>query len=730
MFYTNSQLANEVLIYADSISYDKDKNLIARGNAKIISGKQIIQSDLIIYNQNEQKYILPKDFDFKDEQNNYYRGESGEFSKNLNKAKIKNTKILLSDGSRIVGKELMRDGHIDLITKGAFSPCLSRIDFKYYKCPIWQVEDEKMLHDRKTLFLYHKHSKMRVFNVPVAYIPYLVTPSPLRKERKSGFLNPTISLNFIDAQTSQTVSFPYYFNIDIDKELFFTPIINYGGGVDSSQRFKFDYNQIISGGTFVTNLSFDTKVENENNETWIQDASIITNYNSNINEKFNIDIKSAFQSSPTYLRETDRQNILNRDVSLNTSLNLRGYGIRKFDDNLNFRISSYQVVKKDDENSNLPTAIPYISYDAGKNSYKNTNYRNKFSFYNIVRDSGTSDLAQRQQKINHNLSTDYEMYKLKSKINFKTMLLTQFYHTEKKQINDINYTGYYNRVFPMTGVYMETPINNKKYNFGIIPKLSLILNGLQPSSNKISNEESVNSSYSLLNYQDLNRYVGSDKLDNSQRINYSVDFIKNNFTSKISQSYEFNENSNYNQDIGLKDSLSDILFNSNYKKEKLEVNYENRINVDIGEIRNQSLSLNHENIIGTYNFAYNQTKLEKNSILNADKETIDLGFSSNKINNYNSFNFSTNYDLIEDYATNYKVGYEYIDECFGINIDFKRFAYEDRNLKPEDTLSLMFSFKYLGSYKSTNLAVSETDKQDIQWETSSTDDSKFFKLND
>ena len=28
----------------------------------------------------------------------------------------------------------------------------------------------------------------------------------------------------------------------------------------------------------------------------------------------------------------------------------------------------------------------------------------------------------------------------------------------------------------------------------------------------------------------------------------------------------------------------------------------------------------------------------------------------------------------------------------------------------------MFSFKNLGSYKSTNLAVSETDKQDIEWE--------------
>ena len=123
---------------------------------------------------------------------------------------------------------------------------------------------------------------MRVLNTPVFYIPYIVTPSPLRKERKSGFLIPSISLNFFDTKTSQSTSFPYYFNIDQDKELLFTPIINYGGGVDSSQRFIFDYNQVISGGNFKTDLTFDSNFENENNNKWLSDASLITKYSKKI----------------------------------------------------------------------------------------------------------------------------------------------------------------------------------------------------------------------------------------------------------------------------------------------------------------------------------------------------------------------------------------------------------------------------------------------------------------
>ena len=123
-----------------------------------------------------------------------------------------------------------------MINKGVYSPCKSKIKINNFICPIWQVDGEKILHDRKNLFIHQKHSKIRLFNIPVFYFPYFVAPSPLRTERKSGFLNPTINFNFIDTKVSQSTSLPYYFAISEDKELLLTPTINYGGGVDSSQK--------------------------------------------------------------------------------------------------------------------------------------------------------------------------------------------------------------------------------------------------------------------------------------------------------------------------------------------------------------------------------------------------------------------------------------------------------------------------------------------------------------
>ena len=489
LLITNNQFAKELLIYADVLDYDSDKSIVAKGNVKIISKKEIITSDLIIINEKTKKIILPQKFEFKDEYNNYYFGTSGEFDTNLEKGNINDFKLLLNDGSRIVGKEAFIDGDIDLINKGVYSPCTSRIKIKNFICPIWQIEGEKILHDRKNLFIHQKHSKMRILNVPVFYIPYLVAPSPLRKERKSGFLNPTINYDFTNnTKTTQSISTPYYFAMSEDKALLFTPTIRSGGGVDTSQTLEFDYQQLISGGIFNFDTSFDTTLENKDNEDWFKDASIIANYKKNLNQNYNIKIESAFQTSPTYLRRTDKDNLINRESSLATTLNLNGYDLYNKGDQMNFNISTYQVVKKDEDNKTTPTSLPYISYISPSNEYKNTVYQNYYYFYNIFRETTTDEHAKRQQKLNHVVKTNNEFIKYNSKINFKTEFHTQAFNVENKKINNSNSNDDYYRLFPMTGIFLETPMVNKKNNFYFIPKLSFIINSGQSNSNKISNE--------------------------------------------------------------------------------------------------------------------------------------------------------------------------------------------------------------------------------------------------
>ncbi len=719
--------ANEILLYADNISYDEDENIIAKGNAKIFQNNELIVSDIIIFERKNKKIILPTNFTLKDEKNNFYSGSSGFFNQDLGYGEFKDVKIRLNDGSRIIGTSGKRDGYVDIVSKGVYSPCKSRIKIANFICPTWQLEGEKILHDNKNLFLYQKHSKMRVLNTPVFYIPYIVTPSPLRKERKSGFLNPTLSLNFFDTKTSQSTSFPYYFNLSIDKELTFTPIINYGGGIDSSQRFIFDYNQILSGGNFSSDLTFDSNFEDNDNNKWLSDASLITNYKQNLNENYKLSINSALQTSQNYIQITDPDNDLSYKTSLSTKIKMEGFYLNKIDDYLSANLIFYQTNQQNEDNKTTPTVLPSISYYTGSDKIKGYQLSQNFQFYNIFRDKNTDIHAQSQQKISQQIQLEQNIIKYNSKISLKSEFYNQLFNTNSKLIQSDEFqSGNMYRFFPILGINIETPFkfNNDKLGLIFTPYSQIVVSPGKSNSNKISNEDSSNNTFSLANFNSLNRYSGSDKMDNSKRVNYGINVNNDKLKIKLSQSYEFTDNSNFHKEQGNDNNLSDLLGSVKYENIN-SINYNFRYDFYDELLKEQNINTFTETRFGNFNFSYLDLKSKVNNIITTDKETLNYSFGSKKFYKFSKLNISGLYDFKKEINTEYLISYRYFDECFGINLNFSRKSYKEDNLKPQDVLTLMFSFKNVGSYRSTNLAVSETDKQDIRWESSEIDNELF-----
>ena len=131
------------------------------------------------------------------------------------------------------------------------------------------------------------------------------------------------------------------------------------------------------------------------------------------------------------------------------------------------------------------------------------------------------------------------------------------------------------------------------------------------------------------------------------------------------------------------------------------------------------------NTLGSIELSYLDQKSESDSVITNDIETLNYKFTSKKFNKFSKIGLTGLYNLKSSINTEYGLNYSYFDECFGINIDFNRKSYREDNLKPQDTLTIMFSFKNVGSYRSSNLAVSENDKQDIKWESSSVENELF-----
>ena len=197
------------------------------------------------------------------------------------------------------------------------------------------------------------------------------------------------------------------------------------------------------------------------------------------------------------------------------------------------------------------------------------------------------------------------------------------------------------------------------------------------------------------------------------------------FNSSILQSYEFTNNSNYHYSQGNENKLSDLLGKVEFNDEKYRTSYNFRYDSNNEYLKSQNYDLNYENKIGNYKFSYLDQKSKTDEIIVSDKETLNYTLESKKIFKYSKISYTGLYDLKNEINKESGFSYSYFDECFGVNIDFKRNSYTEEELKPQDILTIMFSFKNIGSYRSTNLAVSETDKQDIEWDTISIDNELF-----
>ena len=194
---------------------------------------------------------------------------------------------------------------------------------------------------------------------------------------------------------------------------------------------------------------------------------------------------------------------------------------------------------------------------------------------------------------------------------------------------------------------------------------------------------------------------------------------------KLSQSYEFTENSNFHNEMGNEDNLGDLLGSVKYKKYLNILEYNFRYDHSKNYLKHQNINYENQNNLGKIELSYLDQKGQTDTAVNEDLETLNYKFESKKINKYSSISFNGLYDLKKSINTEYGLNYNYFDECFGITLNFHRKSYTEEELKPQDILTIMFSFKNIGSYKSSNLAVSENDKQDITWESNSVENELF-----
>ena len=620
---------SEIEINADRIEVLKDDNKInATGNTIIQTEEFLSTSDSLIYDKNLESIKTSGNIIIKDNLENYYFFDDFISDKGFNKANGTNTRIRLSDGTRIVGKSFIRtDSNINEINNAEYTPCLQN-NYIVKNCPGWKLTAKKVIHDEEKQSVYYEGATLSILNVPVLYSPFFSHPDPTVK-KKSGILMPSVSS---DNNLGNTFSIPYFYNISSNYDLTITPTFQ----TKADNYYTLNYRHLTKNHMF----NMDTSITDNESKAGTRNHIFINGDIKNPYGKFNYKIETA--NNDTYLRK----NQINEQTIFTSGLNFT-----KEMENSLLDFSSY--IYKHLNNSNEQKweyVYPNINYDIY--DYKDPVSKTNWSISNSFLNYRTIDKDYKQQ-----LSS--EIFTNKIQISKQTGL--KFENTiQNRLVYFNNSTNDYNqlRIFPQISSKISLPLSKSKNKRTQI--LEPVIMPILAPYNNYSNDQSISNG----NIFSLNRETSLSQWESGPRINYGLNWLVSNENLTVNTS--FGQSTKFK-----KDNTTEI---SNYFiGNTLDFGSIGYIKSDI-TIDRQDLYLKDNNINSSLNFdkikfGFDYDYETSNKIKTS--EQISIGA---KVNFYKDTNLimSARKDLMSDKSIGNAFGIHYENDCLAINFDYFR----------------------------------------------------------
>ena len=668
---------------------EKTKIMIASGNVIITNNNRQLTADKVEYDQNSDKAIATGNVKLKEKDGSIYESErvilTNEFKsvvaiplygELIDKSFIKSNNFKKND----LGESYFKEG--------VYTAC--ECDFKQDVKPIWRVETKEIKHDPATKTIYLKHPVMRIFSIPVYYLPYLSFPDWTVK-RRSGFLTPVYGYS---KQNRFHIKVPYYYSPENDPtwDMTFTSHQNGKTGHADQLNIRKKYE----------NSSLETNIYKGNLDTNKSDGDNVfgVNFkaNSNLDNNWKMTIEGKYADQETFMRR----------YGFDSSDRYKSYlNLEKIKPNSISNIEIYNIQNLDETGSNNePVLAPSISHHIF-DSNKSYNYNIKLKAHSIYNDESYdikrwSGLAQINKKIN------LENIVLEGDANFGLDL----YSIQGRPSTDSNDNKYVDRLSSGFSVAASNQYGIMNEDIGIViePKIQFSSVISSDRTDEVPNRDSSEFRLDQANLFLNNQYQGRDNIQQSDRINAGVTtyFITEemgelNFfigqSQRISGTQKNIATTNNDRQSHLINSIS-WNPNSSYNFSWFSL-YNHH------SLKSDTSSFNFNGSLNGWNYSTSHRSVDGGFISDGvDREELALGISKNFSNWKTSY--SRTYDLSNDKEEmiSETLGLEYtgsrymFGNCLTVLLQYKSSGgVVDRDLVPEDSIYLTFNFRNLGAYQ-------------------------------
>ncbi len=543
------------------------------------------------------------------------------------------------------------------------------------KCPPWTLQASKMTHNNKNKTIYYDNAVIKIYDIPIFYLPKLSHPDPTVK-RRSGLLPPSFS----DSKNlGAGFAIPYFWAMGPDKNFTATSRIF----VDEHPLFLGEYHQVFKESNFLSDFGFTEGYKKTSKTKKPGDKShLFTKFAKNFkgqsgSENF-FSFNTQHVSDNKYLKLYKIESNLvdyNKDV-LENSIN---FTHTKDDLFLGINSHVFETLKSNYDDK-YEYIFPEIIMD--KNIFSNEKYGNldlqtNFKVHNYDTNKLTSFFV-------NDLEWESEDLILNPSIKNKFLGKLKNINYEAKNI-DLYKDATTSEIFGAIGLLSEINFQKRRNNSThlLTPKMLLRLSPGSMRKDEGGSRLTPATAFGMDRVENINNFETGD----TATLGFDYDIKKGDidkFNFSVAQIVNTEENKKYGAKTGLDEKLSDLVgkaalnINENFKfntEFAVDQNYQDLNYIDFGS----------KLIFGDLDIGFNYIE-ESKHLGNQEYFKTKINY---KNNDKSLISFETKRNLITNSSEFYDLSYEYINDCLRAGLVFRREFYNDSELEPEN--SLMFN---------------------------------------
>ena len=595
----------------------------------------------------------------------------------------KSFKIEEENKPRVFANTIKINDKESQFTKSIFTTCNYR---RNDACPPWSIQATKMKHNKTQKTIYYDNAVIKVYDIPVFYLPKLSHPDP-SVNRRSGFLPPTL---LSTKNLGSGLKIPYFFALDKDKD--FTLTTN---AFDSERPLLLgEYRQAFEKSDLIIDLGYSEGFKKVEKSKKVGDRShlftkFVKNFKSKNNASNSFELSLQNVSDDKYLKLYKiRSNLASyENETLENSINFTHQNEDLF---LGFNASAYETLTEN-YNDKYEYVLPDIILDKNlfSNKYGNADFTSNLKVHNYDTNRFTKFLIN---------DIDWKYKNLNFKSGFNGNILGKFKNINYEAKNTEFKTDTTSEFFGALGYLTEIDLfkrTNNNFNHLLTPKMLVRLapdymrketDGLRLNHLNIFNLDRLNTN---------NNFEGG--LSTTIGFNYEIKDKDDDSQFKIIMGQIINEKENKNMpsSSSLDEKMSDAVGNINFKaNNKMNLSYNFAIDQSYNKLNYNEIGADLDFNPIKFNLSYLQ---EKEHIGNQEyiKAKIDIAKSTHGL-----FSAGTKRNLVTDSAEYYDLSYEYLNDCLRAGIVYRREFYEDSELEPENSLMFKITFSPFGNVNS------------------------------